>query len=250
MTDEKDFWGSGLLREPWWRENGAACRASEQQIRFACARHNGANKSRAASLAGYKGDADALRSAGVRAEGTKAVDDLLTLASAAEVGVTDSAVTFKEVKRKIGKLVRSPDGAIALKASELFFKLEAAEKERGEHPDDDGLSESRLARDILVQENGASTFMLYYRAQNKGMGHPANYPLLHDVYAIAKQEPFGQQIFVWCGRDLSETMRQALEEHLADPNWQLETRQKIWAEIGIAIGANGQAKMMDVSHAA
>jgi hypothetical protein len=117
MSEQQFDWGA--LGEAWWRENGAACRATEQQIRFACARHQGANKSRAATLAGYSGGAEALRSAGVRAEGTKAVEDLLTLAAVSEGGGdADGPATDAEIDRKLTKLIRSPDGAISLKAIE------------------------------------------------------------------------------------------------------------------------------------
>jgi hypothetical protein len=77
--------------------------------------------------------------------------------------------------------------------------------------------------------------MLWYRAAKKDLGHPANYPLLHDVYSLAQHEPFGQQIFDWCGRDLSDVMRQCLQERLADPTHQKDARKQIWSEIGVDI---------------
>ena len=84
-------------------------------------------------------------------------------------------------------------------------------------------------------ERGASQFLLYYRALKKDLGHPRNLPLLRDVYDIAQLEPFGQQIFDWCGRDLSDDMRKLLADRLADLNYQKETRIKIWKEIGVDI---------------
>jgi hypothetical protein len=123
MSEQPAFeWG--VLTESWWRENGAACRASELQIRFACARHLGANKAKSAALAGYSGGPEALRSAGVRAEGTKAVEDLLTLAAAAESPGDADTATATEIDRKLTKLIRSPDGAISLKAIEAHQKRE------------------------------------------------------------------------------------------------------------------------------
>ena len=102
MSEQPAFeWG--VLTESWWRENGAACRASELQIRFACARHLGANKAKSAALAGYSGGPEALRSAGVRAEGTKAVEDLLTLAAAAESPGDADTATATEIDRKLTK---------------------------------------------------------------------------------------------------------------------------------------------------
>jgi hypothetical protein len=126
MNEQQPFqWGE--LGEKWWRDSGASCRATETQIKYACSRHQGANKSKAATLAGYSGDAEALRSAGVRAEGTKAVDDLLTLAAAAEDGGSkDGPATAKEIDLKLTKLVRSPDGALSLKLSRSWRGVSAS----------------------------------------------------------------------------------------------------------------------------
>lgn len=150
MSEQQFDWGP--LGESWWRENGAACRASEKQIKFACSRHQGAHKNRAAELAGYSGDPDGLRSAGSRTDGSTAVQDLIALAAATEAGVADNPVTIHEAKRKVGKLVRSPDPAIALKASELFVKLEVAEKNRGEEPESSWEDDTRAL--LAVKRNG------------------------------------------------------------------------------------------------
>src|SRR4249919_526452 len=112
MGEQQDQFSWGELGEAFWRESGVACHATEQQIRFACARHQGANKSKAAALAGYKGTPEGLRSQGVRAGGTKAVDDLLTLAAAAESGGDETVATAAEIDKKLTKLIRSPDGSI------------------------------------------------------------------------------------------------------------------------------------------
>jgi hypothetical protein len=122
MNEQTNFdWGA--LGEPWWKETGAACRATEHQIKFACARHQGANKTKSAALAGYSGSAEDLRSAGVRAAGTKAVEDLLVLAAASEGGGdANGPATDAEIDRKLTKLIRSPDGAISLKAIEARDK--------------------------------------------------------------------------------------------------------------------------------
>lgn len=127
MADEFDW---GALGSDWWAENGEACHASEQQIRFACARHHGANRFKAATVAGYSGDPDALRSAGSRADDSKAVSDLLILAATAESGLTDSPVTDAEVEKKISRLIRSPDGTLALKAIEARDRRIAAKAAR------------------------------------------------------------------------------------------------------------------------
>jgi len=38
-------------------------------------------------------------------------------------------------------------------------------------------------------------------------------------------------------------MRQCLNERLADPNYQKETRKQIWAEIGVDIGLADKHRM-------
>jgi hypothetical protein len=230
MADDATLWGK--LGEKWWLDAGEACGASSQQIKFAAARHGGATRVRAAHLAGYSGNEHALRSAGSRTDKTKAVENLMTMAAAAEADVVEDPVSAAEAKKRIGKLVRSPDAAIALKASELFLKMEQLEKERGQAPDDDGMGDWRFARDYLMERNGASAFMLLYRGLCGDLGHPANYPLFHDVHHLAMQEPFGKQIWDWAAADLNEPMRESLNEKLADPKYQLETRLKIWSEIG------------------
>lgn len=130
-----------------------------------------------------------------------------------------------------------------LKATELYDKRKQRAKDAGTTPDHDGFADWRMCRDYLCLENGASIFMMFYRGMRRDLGHPANYPLLRDVYDIAQLEPFGKQIWDWCSRDLSAVMRQCLNERLADPNYQKETRKQIWAEIGVDIGLADKHRM-------
>jgi len=74
-----------------------------------------------------------------------------------------------------------------------------------------------------------------------GLQVPTTPPLL--AFDIAQLEPFGKQIWDWCSRDLSAVMRQCLNERLADPNYQKETRKQIWAEIGVDIGLADKHRM-------
>jgi hypothetical protein len=108
MADKEFSWGS--LGESWWLENGEACHATPQQIRFAAARHQGANKAKSAALAGYAGNAEALRTQGVRSASSKAVTDLLTLAAAEDADADIDNADAAEIDRKLTKLIRSPDG--------------------------------------------------------------------------------------------------------------------------------------------
>jgi hypothetical protein len=241
MSEQRFEWGD--LGEAWWRSNGEACRATEQQIKFACSRHQGANKSRAATLAGYSGSPEALRSAGVRAEGSKGVEDLLILAAAADGGGEADIATATEIDRKLTKLIRSPDGGISLKAIEAHAKREDQRRQRGEMPENDGFSEWRMARDfITLPSNGATAFVLLV----DGVG---NLPLLHDLHVKLMQEPFGPELWQRFYDRLNAPGRAALDRHLADPGYQLDVRKQIWAEIGMqppaGINANDTTKHGD-----
>jgi hypothetical protein len=224
MSEQQPFeWG--VLTEAWWRENGTACRATETQIRYACSRHLGANKARSATLAGYSGTPEALRSAGVRAEGTKAVEDLLTLAAAAESPGDADTASAAEIDRKLTKLIRSPDGALSLKAIETYARREEQRRQRGETPEDDGFSSWRLERDFLTMPNGASAYLML-RGGNIG-----NLCLLHDTYYAVMQEEYGPELWQRFYACLNEPMRADLDRHLADPGYQADDRRKIWGEI-------------------
>jgi hypothetical protein len=222
------------LGEARWRELAEATGASELQLRFAAARFGGANATAAAKIAGYKGGTESIRRAGYSALRSSAVQNLLELASVH--APADPRISQREVIAKISKLCRSSDPLVALKAVAALADYEKAEKAAGAAPEDDGFAEWRVCRDYLMIENGASQFMLWYRARNGNLGVPSNYPLLLDVHALMKGEPFGQQIWDWaCGPG----PRDDLDKLLANKNWQIEARRKIWAEIGIRLESNG-----------
>lgn len=239
MSEQPAFeWG--VLTESWWRENGAACRASELQIRFACARHLGANKAKSAALAGYSGGPEALRSAGVRAEGTKAVEDLLTLAAAAESPGDADTATATEIDRKLTKLIRSPDGALSLKAIEARDKRNEHLRARGETPADDGFSDWRSERDYLTVPNGGCAYLVLKGGQLDGL------TLLHDTYAVVMREPLGPELWSRFYALLNDDSRARLDRHLADPGYQLDVRRKIWGEIGMTPPAPIKADAIDM----
>jgi hypothetical protein len=227
MSEQQEQFLWGELGEAFWRENGASCRATETQIKYACSRHQGANKSKAAALAGYKGTPEALRSQGVRAEGTQAVDALLTLAAAAESPGDEDTVTEKQIDRKLAKLIKSPDGALSLKAMEYKERREERRRERGETPEDDGFFTWRLERDYACLPNGASAYLMLIG------GNIANLCLLHDTHHAVMQECDGPELWQRFYVRLSESARADLDRHMADPGWQLDARRKIWAELGM-----------------
>src|SRR5262249_25569389 len=141
-------------------------------------------RTKAAEMAGYSAsDPQGLRVAGSRADDTKAVQDMLVMASAAAVTAEDAPYTVAQARQKIGRMVKtSLDPGTVIKGTELLAKLDQVDRDRGQTPEDDGFGEWRICRDFLLQENGASQFMLAYRGLKKDLGWPGNFPLLHDVY--------------------------------------------------------------------
>jgi hypothetical protein len=234
ITDEELFKPLGEAR---WRELAEATGASELQLRFAAARFGGANATAAAKIAKYRGDAESIRRAGYSALRSSAVQNLLELASVH--APADPRISQREVIAKISKLCRSSDPLVALKAVAALADYEKAEKAAGAAPEDDGFSEWRICRDFLMVPNGATQWMLWCRAYNGDLGWPGNYPLLLDVHALMKGEVFGQQVWDWACGAMSEESRKDLEIKLADKNWQIEARRKVWAEIGIKLESNG-----------
>jgi hypothetical protein len=203
MTDNTFDWG--VLGETVWKELQEATGASDLQLKFAVLRFGGATATKAAKLAGYVGNSESIRRAGYSALRSTAVQNLLELASVK--APCDPRISKKEVIAKISKLCRSSDPLVALKAVAALQDFEKAEKASGETPDDDGLNDWRVCRDYLLIENGATQFILFYRALRGDQGWPGNYPLLHDVHSLIKGEPFGQQVWDWAGKNMSEESR-------------------------------------------
>jgi hypothetical protein len=98
MTEEIDW---GELGETWWREAGANCHATEQQIIFALHRHQGMTATGCARAAGYSGDDATIRQAGHRAAHSTAVMGLLSMAKAETGQGPDGNVTMDEAKQRL-----------------------------------------------------------------------------------------------------------------------------------------------------
>lgn len=226
-TDDNFDWG--VLGKDWWMESMETVRATLNQAKFACARHAGATRTKAAELAEYSAsDNQGLRTAGSRADDTKAVIDLLTMASAASVVDTDDPYTVAEARKKIGRMVKtSLDAQVVIKGTELLAKLDQVDRDRGQTPTDDGLTPWRIERDFLLQPNGAVAYVLMHGI--------SNYHLLHDTYSLLMGQEFGPEIWSRFYAKLNDSARAHLDGLLANPDYQLDVRKKIWAEVDIDI---------------
>jgi hypothetical protein len=132
MTEDNFDWLP--LGRDWWMEAMETCRATLNQTKFACARHAGATRTKAAEISGYAAsDAQGLRTAGSRADDTKAVQDMLVMASAASVGTTDAPYTVAEARQEIGRMVKtSLDPSTVIKGTELLARLDQVDRDRGQ----------------------------------------------------------------------------------------------------------------------
>ena len=227
MTE--DNFDYGVLGKDWWMDAGETTKATPTQIKFACARHAGATRTKAAEMAGYSAsDAQGLRTAGSRADDTKSVQDMLVMASAAAVTTEDAPYTVAQARQKIGRMVKtSLDPNTVIKGTELLAKLDQVDRDRGQTPEDDGLAAWRIERDFLLQPNGAAAYVLIHGI--------ANCHLLHDTHSLLMQQEFGPEIWSRLYAKLNDDWRADLDKRLADPNWQLDVRKKIWSEIDIDI---------------
>src|SRR5689334_9149721 len=99
MTDElQNEFNWGDLGEKWWREAGTKFKASEKQIRIACALSRGCTNSGAAREAGYGGDENSIRQAAYKAVRGTAVRNMLALAKAEADGSPDGVMDRDEIK--------------------------------------------------------------------------------------------------------------------------------------------------------
>jgi hypothetical protein len=125
LMAEEFSWGQ--LGETWWRESGETLGASEQLVRFAASRHQGASATAAARLAGITGTAVSIRQAGYRMLRTTGVSNLLSLAAAEDAGVA-GGITAVEIDAKLAKMIRNPDSNVAIRAIEAHGKREATQR--------------------------------------------------------------------------------------------------------------------------
>jgi hypothetical protein len=220
--------------QDWWSAQGAALGLDDGQIKFAAALHQlgGADSkknSQAAKLAGMPWD----RVQAFRQARSVAVRKPLTEANSIKRGRREP-VTETEVDEAIDRLIRAPDALTVARGVELREKRKAARRTQFDAGDDEPwLLDARIAAFHLSRPHGAVTFMLWFEGAHLRMGHPANYPLLHDVHHLAmREEPFGKMIWDWACAPLSDVMREALNEKLADPNYQVAERIMIWTEVG------------------
>jgi hypothetical protein len=153
---------------------------------------------------------------------------MLVMASAASVGTADAPYTVAQARQKIGRMVKtSLDPSTVIKGTELLARLDQVDRDRGQTPEDDGLTAWRIERDFLLLPNGAIAYVFVHGI--------ANCHLLHDTYSLLMQQEFGPEIWSRFYAKLNDDTRTRLDGLLANPDYQLDVRKKIWAEIDIDI---------------
>jgi hypothetical protein len=181
-TDTAFDWSP--LGEQRWRELGEAAGCSELQIRFSCARFQGASQTRAAVLAGYEGTGDALRRAGYAAYRSNGVQNLLELA--AVDAPEDARISDREIDAKIARLCRSQDSNISLKAIEAHQKREAARKEAERSDPEPTLEEQFVAVIAALPQSGIGAALAMGTYFDR-VGNIFNFPFLELCAPIVHQ---------------------------------------------------------------
>jgi hypothetical protein len=239
MTDETqpDTFSWGDLGERFWRDAASLIRASEEQIRFAVCVHRGMKNAPAARAAGYTSDKVASREAGYKAARTTAVRNLLALAASEVDGRPNGGpMTDAEVEDVLTALIRGPDQVLKLRAIESREKLsDKKDRDRsaefGAVADHDGLAVWRHTRAFLQAggHGGGFSVLCWLGGGRKFI----DVPLLHDVVAALLTE--FPSFYALVRSELSVVDRAVLDRRLADPEWQLAERAKIWHEVGVDI---------------
>ena len=225
------------LGKDWWLEAAKSCGADERQMKFACCKFKNKSHTESARRSGYGEDGEAAKQAGYRLSRTRVVSTLLALASAECRGGPDGTVDSKEARVILSGLARSSDPSIRIRACEAIQRMDNAEREFAGSLENDGLSDCRAARDILLtpahlRPEYAAGFVLSLVPMAM-----SRWPMLHDLAPVVR-ESWPE---VW-GRLLerqSPSMRNELERFLADPGWQLKVRKEVWGEVNYEIQADG-----------
>ena len=226
-----DIWGD--LGEQWWRDTGAACKASEQQIKFAAARHKGASATACAKIAGYEAGANAaaIRQAGHRAVRSTAVLNMLALAKSEGKQTAPTSMDRDARVQLLSDIARSsPDPILKIRAVEGLNKMENSATSFSQTTDSDGFADWRVVRDFLQTPGGGVAVVSLWTANNLGL---ANLPFLHDVHKKCMAENPNYWERAVSRTELPGRLR--LQKQLANPTWKIEARAKIWKEVGVDI---------------
>jgi hypothetical protein len=235
MMDDFDWQPLG---RDWWLEVAKSVGADERQLKFACSKFKSCSHTEAARRAGYgDGDGEAAKQAGYRLSRTRVVTTLLALASAECRGGPDGAVDSKEARAILSGLARSSDPSIRIRACEAIQRMDNAERELGTARDDDGMADWRVVRDVLLMPSHMRGELAAGFALSLVPLAMSRWPMLHDLAPVVRKT--WPEVWERLLSRQSRPMRSELDRFLADPSWQLEARERIWAEVNFEIGADG-----------
>lgn len=231
-------WGKAPLGESFWLAEAASGRWSVQQAKFAACRQARFTQARAAKLAGYSGDADQLRKIGSATDKTVGV---IKMRQAAEMALVlngqpqpeQPLLSREDRRRLLSDLARSKDPGVSIRAIEALEKGEKAEQ-LGDFDlvNDDGFNFERNIRNLLMQPGGAIIVVASLARPGSGYGL-SGLPLLHDIIAMLKeQDPDYLDLL---RRRENNADLASLDQKLANPSWQRDTRIKVWGEMGMTL---------------
>jgi len=222
-----------------WREAQELTGCSDQQVAFVRSVCQGASLTQAARVAQYAGKGSSLRGQASRIHKSRKVQSLLALARSGDAGVTEDVISRDACKRELSRMIRHGDASQKVRCIEGLEKMRAEERASGQTDAEDGMGEDRLCRDLIVAHpNGATGYVLAIKG-----GNIVNACLFHDVAQQMQRE--WPEVLAKLVAQLNGDGRRELERQVADRNYQLWIRQKIWGEIGYVVDLTDNAAKRD-----
>jgi len=215
----------------WWASAAEKYRATVRQTRFACAKHRGASNTGAAREAGYSAQKNAIRQIAYRVYRSNVVQNLLAFAEKHQNGdaIITKPVDTGEARNVLSNLIRGSDPSIKIRALEALQRIDDRANAVPPHAsENDGLTEYRFVRDFLQMPNGGCAIVFLWTGLHQQL---SSLPLLLDVSAAVQRDR--PELWASVVEECNPADRNRLSMHLADCEWQLETRKQIWGEIGI-----------------
>jgi hypothetical protein len=154
-------------------------------------------------------------------------EKLLAFASAeAEGQGYDGSVDRAEGRCILSSLARGSDPSVRIRAIEQLAKFDERETEQGRSTENDGFAEDRYVRTFLHDlPRGPSCNRVNLARDTARSGQSAA-----PSRCLQSDHAGRSRLLV---NNTLPPGRHHLKERLANPNWQLEARVKLWREVGI-----------------
>jgi hypothetical protein len=217
-----------------WHEGQDLTGCTDQQTKFVQGLVEGKNKFQAYRDAGYGMDGAAGRGAASRLAKSHKVRALLAWAKGGGAGPTDNPGDLKELKRILWRHARGADKNHSIKAAQVLHQLAEREQLSVEGEQWDGLSDYRLARDLIIDRGDEGAAIMLLSRASWGID---GCPMFWDV--IPRVQRTYPEILARLLARHSDMMKRAFTDTMADREFQKDVREQIWGERGYTLNPDG-----------